>query len=277
MDVILIALISAILTSALVYLDNILESIIPITLYAEQYMDTILGSSGFESIFNLAFNFGISLIVLKFLKKCFDFYVLWLDGEPDIEPISLLTNFLRATVVALSSKTLYGWIASSVSDFINDVLSALGNDLNYDWSIIINGVASLGIFTAILSLIFFICFFFLYIQFLQRGMEMLILKIALPIAAIGLLDSDKGVFGSYMKKFFQSAVTIIVQIFLCKLAIGLMINTHVFWGIAAMMLSLRTPKFIQEFMLVTGGSGMGGIYHTARTFGMIKHAIGKLK
>ena len=83
MEVILIALISALLSAALNYVNNILNSIVPIALHAERYMTTLLGGSGFQQTFDVIFNFGISLIVLKFLKRMFDSYILWQDGDPD--------------------------------------------------------------------------------------------------------------------------------------------------------------------------------------------------
>jgi hypothetical protein len=75
LEVILLLLITSILTLALSYVDGMLNSIVPVCLRAEQYMATILGNGGFQSTFNLIFTFGVSLIVLKFLKKGFDTYI----------------------------------------------------------------------------------------------------------------------------------------------------------------------------------------------------------
>lgn len=279
MEIILIALIVALLNSALFFIDGILTSIVPITLYAERYMDTVLGTTGFESLYKLMFDFAISLIILKFLKKVFDVYICWLDGDMDSDPINLINNFVKALVVAISSKTLYEWLAKIVEDLINQMLSAIGADMNQNWALVIDAIASAGIFTAIITLVFFICFFIMYIQFLMRGMEMLILRIGLPIVCVGLIDSDKGIFGSYIKKFFQSVVTIIVQLCLVKLSIGLMANQHIFWAIAAINLAIKTPKFVQEFMLtVSSGGGIGNnIYHISRLAQMTKQVISKVK
>jgi len=66
-----------------------------------------------------------------------------------------------------------------------------------DFSAIITGISTAGIFTGIISLIFFICFFILYIQFLTRGLEILILRVGVPLACVGLMDNDNGVFRTY--------------------------------------------------------------------------------
>lgn len=277
MEIILIALISAILTSALPFIDGILTSIVPISLYSEKYMGTMLGNTNFDAIFKLSFDFGVSLIVLKFVKKIFDFYITWLDGDPTEEPLTLLSNFLRAMIVAIGSSTLYEWLATVVEEFTNEMLSTIGVDMNPDFATIINSVSSAGIFNGIITLIFFICFFIMYLQFLKRGVEMLVLRIGLPIACVGLMDSDKGVFGSYIKKFFQSTLTIIVQICLVKFSIGLMLNSHVFWGIATMSLALKTPRFLQEFIL-TSGSGISpsSLYQGVQTTSAVVKSLSKI-
>ena len=277
MEVILIAVISALLSAALNYVNDILNSIVPIAFHAENYMTTLLGGSGFGATFDVLFNFGVSLIVLKFLKRAFDSYVLWQDGDPDADPINLVTKFLRAIVVAVSFPTLYDWLAKAAEDLTDQILNSLSGSLSTSFANNIMSMASLNLFNAVISLVFFICFFFLYIQFLMRGMEILVLRIGVPVACTGLLENDKGVFGAYIKKFFQSTFTVIVQISLAKMSIGLMINGHIFWGIAAMMLALKTPKFLQEFMITTGtgGNPMNTVYHTTRMVQMAKSVIKK--
>lgn len=76
MEVLLVLLIAAILTGCLAYVNNILSRLVPMTLHAEQYMTTLLDTNGFTEVFNIFFGFGISLIVLKFLKKGFETYIL---------------------------------------------------------------------------------------------------------------------------------------------------------------------------------------------------------
>ena len=74
----------------------------------------------------------------------------------------------------------------------------------------------------------------------MRGLEMLILRIGLPIACAGLLDSDKGVFAPYMKKFFQSTVTIIVQIALVKLSVTAMSMGEIIYSLANLLYGNQT-------------------------------------
>jgi len=271
---VIMLLISDILTGCMSYVDTLLEGIVPIALHAEDYMDTLLGTNGIGGIFDIFFAFGVSLIVLKFLKKGFERYILWTDGDADTEPILLLTGFFKALAIAVGFPTLYDWLAQIISDLSSQLITIISKDMTTDFSAVITGISTAGVFTGILSLIFFICFFMLYIQFLTRGLEILILRIGVPLACVGLMEDGNGVFRTYTQKFFQSTLAVLVQIVLAKLGVALMLNTHVFWGLAALLLALRTPKFLQEFIIVSGGEGSGGmmnkIYSTARIYQMGK-------
>lgn len=271
-------LIGAILSGCLIYVDTLLESLVPMTLHAEDYMDTLLGTNGIGGIFDIFFAFGVSLIILKFLKKGFERYILWTEGDADTEPLLLLTGFLKALAVAVSFPTMYGWLADIISDLSNQLITIISGDMVDNFSLVIASISSAGIFTGIISLIFFICFFMLYVQFLTRGLEILILRIGLPLACAGLMDNDNGVFRTYIQKFFQSTLAVLVQIVLAKMGMALMLNAHVFWGVAALLLALRTPKFLQEFLIISssqGGGMMNKVYSTARIYQMGKAVFKK--
>lgn len=271
-------LIGAILTGCLEYVNTLLDGLVPIALHSELYMDTLLGTDGISGIFDIFFAFGMSLIVLKFLKKGFERYILWTEGDADTEPIILLTGFFKALAVGVCFPTMYGWLADIISDLSNQLIEIISEDMATNFGSVITGITSAGIFTGIVSLIFFICFFILYVQFLTRGLEILILRIGLPLACVGLMDNDNGIFRSYIQKFFQSTMAVLVQIVLAKLGVALMLNTHVFWGLSALLLALRTPKFLQEFLIISGGQSggmMNKVYSTARIYQMGKAVMSK--
>ncbi|MCM1991345.1 conjugal transfer protein TrbL family protein [Oceanirhabdus seepicola] len=278
MEYLLVLLIAGILSGCLTYVNSILNDLVPIALYAERYMDTMLGTNGLTEIFNIFFGFGVSLIVLKFLKKGFEQYILWSEGDADADPILMLTGFFKSLAIAVCFPTLYSWLGEIIEDLTDKLIMAVSKGMVTDFTAIINGISSAGLFTAIISLIFFICFFLLYLQFLMRGMEILILRIGLPVACVGLLDADKGAFRTYIQKFFQSTLAVLVQIVLAKVGVALMLNTHVFWGVAALMLAIKTPRFLQEFIIVSGGHGagvMGNVYQSVRLVQMAKGAFKK--
>lgn len=277
MEVLLVLLIVSLLSGCLAFANSLLNDLVPIALHAEWYMDTLLGTDGISEIFEIFFGFGVSLIVLKFLKKGFEQYILWTEGDADSDPLILLTGFFKALAIAVSFPTLYGWLAEIIEDLTDQLIKTISNGMETDFTSIITGISSAGVFTAIVSLIFFICLFLLYLQFLSRGLEIFILRVGLPLACVGLMDSDNGVFRTYIQKFFQSTLAVLVQIVLAKMGVALMLNTHVFWGLAALLLALRTPRFLQEFIIVSGGhgGGIGTVYQSVRLIQIAKGAIRK--
>lgn len=228
-------------------------------------------------LFDIMLGFGISLIILKFLKKGFECYVMWTDGDPDSEPVGLVVRFMQAMVVAVCFPVMYGWMGEIAEDLIDQLMTAIGASTEYDWQTWVNGISTLGLTTAIFGLIFIICYFMLYFQFLMRGLEIMILRIGMPMACVGLLDNDKGVFKTYINKFFQSTLAVVIQICLCKLGVGMMlnigINMNVFWGLACMVLAIKTPAFLRDFLIPTtgGGGAINNIYHSVRLVGMAKN------
>jgi len=276
-EVLLVLLIASLLSGCLAFANSLLNDLVPIALHAEWYMDTLLGTDGISEIFEIFFGFGVSLIVLKFLKKGFEQYILWTEGDADSDPLILLTGFFKALAIAVSFPTLYGWLAEIIEDLTDQLIKTISNGMETDFTSIITGISSVGLFTAIVSLIFFICLFLLYLQFLSRGLEIFILRVGLPLACVGLMDSDNGVFRTYIQKFFQSTLAVLVQIVLAKMGVALMLNTHVFWGLGALLLALRTPRFLQEFIIVSGGhgGGIGTVYQSVRLVQIVKGTIRK--
>lgn len=279
MEVILVLLIVAILNGAVAFIDEMLSGLVPMTLNADQYMTAAGGGSMVSVLFDILLGFGVSLIILKFLKKGFECYVLWTDGDPDTEPVYLVIRFIQAIAVAVCFPVMYGWLAEITQSLTDDLMAAISAGTGYDWQAWVNGISSLGLVTAIFGLVFVICYFVLYFQFLMRGLEIMILRIGLPLACVGLLDSDKGIFKTYINKFFQTTFAVVVQICLCKLGVGMMMNVsimNIFWGIACIVLAIKTPRFLSEFMVPTGGGGAGVInnmYHSVRLVGMAKGMV----
>lgn len=166
-----------------------------------------------------------------------------------------------------------------VEDLSTQLMEAIGASTDYDWQAWVNGITSAGLVTAIFGLIFVVCYFILYFQFLMRGLEILILRIGVPVACVGLLDNDKGVFKTYSMKFFQSAFAVVIQICLCKLGVGLMlnigVNINVFWGVACLVLAIR--RHASYRISLSGGGGGGAViinvYHSDRLVGMVKNLM----
>ena len=281
MEWILIGLIVAIIVGSRFIVDAMLNSLIPMAFYAENYINTSITGSvlDFSGLYNMFFGFGVSLIVLKFLKRGFDVYVGWSDGDPDLDPLNLVTNFLRAMVVALCFPILYDALIKITSDMIDQTIVVV-DQLTAQQSIIdiIVNTISDSIFMALAGLIMVILYLILWVQFMMRGIEMMVMRIGVPIACTGLIDNDKGIFAPYVKKFFMNAATVLIQIVLIKLSMTVMILGNPFYSLAVVFVAMRTPKFLQEFMVHMGGAGgsvVNTVYHTSRLAQMVKKAAVK--
>lgn len=247
-----------------------------------QYLTTVSGVEFFSLLMPVSYGFGISLIILKFLKKAFDIYVLWTDGDPDADPFLLLTNFVRAVGTALIFQWLYGLFVDICREITNTIISQIngGTDMTTEW---VTAITSMGIVPAIAGLIFVICWLILYFSFMARGIEMMVMQIGVPLACVGLLDNDKGVFRAYINQFVKGFVTTIVQIMLCKIGLSLMLNatiisaSNIFWGIACMIAAISMPKILREFLVPTTGDGRIGttVSQTVHIASMAKNIIAK--
>ncbi len=286
MTFILIALIAALLGGivSLFFSTEMVGELYVTVFDCGKYLTTVTGVEFFSLLMPLSYGIGMSLIVLKFLKKAFDIYVLWTDGDPDADPFLLLTNFVRAVGTALIFQWVYGLFVDICQEITNTIIEKINGsydiDMTTQW---VTGITSLGLVPAITGLIFMITWLILYFSFMARGIEMMVMQIGVPLACVGLLDNDKGVFRAYINQFVKAFVTTIVQIMLCKIGLSLMLNattfsaTNIFWGIACMIAAISMPKILREFLVPTGGDGKIGntVTQTVHITSMAKNIFKK--
>lgn len=284
MTVIIVILITALLTGiiSLFFTSELLTSLYDIVFDCGQTLSTFTGVSFFGLVMPITYGIGISLIILKFLKKAFDIYVLWTDGDPDADPFLLLTNFVRAVGTALIFQWLYGIFVDICRDITNQIMTSIdsGRDMSTEW---VTAITSMGIVPAIAGLIFMICYLILLFSFMARGVEMMVMRVGIPLACVGLLDNDKGVFRAYINQFVKAFVTTIVQIMLCKIGLSLMLGAtiisvqNIIWGIACMISAISMPKILREFLVPTGGDGHIGntVFQTVHVASLAKSVFTK--
>lgn len=229
--------------------------------YMEDYVGFAFDRQNIDSIFLFTRNLALSLVILKVLKKGFYTYILWRDGDPDTPLQQSVISMALAVIMAVSFPTLYD-IYVDVSMYIIEFLaqSSFGMMELDDWGTILDTFIDMsGIFAAIM-LIYLILLFVLYLQFLKRSAELLILRLGFPLACLGLLDSDNGVFTSTVKVFIQTSLTTIVQLFFMMLSMTIFIKMQTelynpFLCIACLMAAFATPKMLQFILLQVGGGG----------------------
>lgn len=283
MTLIIILVLAGVISSLLVFSDSLLTGMWDLVFNVEAAMRNVDFANAIGALKNIFYAVGIGLLILKFCKKAFDVYVLWSDGDPDVEPTGLIISFVKAIVVAICFPMLWQWFVDIGGQVVDASFAAISGDVGVqsDWLTI--NWTGLGLLTTLLALVFLIMVLILYIKFMMRGLEITFMIVGVPIACTGLLENDKGVWKPYLNQFVKAIFTTIIQILLVKL--GLIIGfgaslvnlDSIIWGIACMFLALSAPKIMSEFLLVNqGGGGFSQkVFSTSMAFNQIKHIFGK--
>ena len=212
---------------------------------------------------------------MLFVKKMIEVYMAWSNGDPEVSPMTVVVGFVKALIIMICFGFIYTQFAWICYDLYQSIFIGMLGDFqtmgvtigNMAWNI-------LGAFFYLIIAIYMVL---IYFQTLTRGIEMFILRLAIPIACIGLLNSDGGAFNGYVKKFISNAFTVIVQLTLLQFSILLMNNAHIILSLSAVMIANRTPHLLREFMETAGGnSSLGSKVSTAtRTVSSFKNIISK--
>ena len=266
MDKLITDLLIGIISSADNTINYAFENLVDICFNCENYLTNILSIQvlNFESLKQIVLSFALSIIILKFIKKGVAMYLSWTEGNADTPIHIFILYFVRAIVMVITFPFLYDIFVNIFTDLSNQIIDSLNIVSQGNLTKNLSTISGTGLATAVTGVIMLIMLILLYIQMLMRGVEMFVLKTAFPIFCVGLLDSDKGIFAPFIKKFFQNGFTIIIQIALAKIVILLLASSQVIIGIAVLLVALRTPKFLQEFMILSGNgsSGITNVIHT---------------
>jgi hypothetical protein len=232
--------------------------LLDIALDCQGYMTKSVHLKGvdFSKINAVILKFALALIILKFLQKGFNIYILQTDGDADHDPFVLLTGFFEALAISLTFLGLYSPLMKIFKSFSLELLKAISSKDEIKSSSIA-GMVSIGGTNLLLILIFVIMVVILYVNFIMTGAELLILKYSIAITSVGLMDSDGGAFKVAVKKFFQAGFTCTLQVVLLRFSFAMLLTEHPVWAVAFAALAIKTPKLIQEFLFVRTGGGGG--------------------
>ena len=284
MTLIVVACISYVMAVIIEALASFITGVYTYFFYSAFAFERICSSSvqsiNISGIYGIVYKFAILLLIMFFIKKLIETYLMWTNGDPDTSPFTILINFLKALIVMIFFGFIYRVFVDVMYEFYKSILTvATGSTFeivsNFN-TIIEDGSfksTMFNIFGCTLVLIVFVQLALLYFQNLSRGIQILILRIGIPFASIGLLNSDGGAFKGYIKKFIQNAFTVIIQCLLIQFAfmsigegafvIGLMFSTT----------ALKVPTMLQEFLISSGSFTERGVGSAISSLtGTIHHA-----
>lgn len=245
--------------------DGLLLDILAVVFHAENLVSerntTVLSAQSLHNTYNFIYAVACALVTLKFLFKGFQIYVLWRDGDADSSPRDMLVGAIEAVIVMVSFPWLYERAVDVCIYLANGIMGTLGGaSFHTNLAAISPSSSSWAVLVImlILALIFFILLFVLWIRLIRQGLELLIMRLGLPLATLGLIDSDAALFKNYIQVFIKTALTVIIQITLMAVTFRIVQSfdiRNLLIGIAFMATALSSPKLMQQFLVPSGGGG----------------------
>ena len=184
----------------------------------------------FNAIYQVVFNFATYLLVIVFIAKAIKTYFMMREGDNEQNPVQLVIGMLKAVIIMICFKEIYTIGVGIVEEFLNSILSVMPLKNTNLAEALSNNIQG-GIFTAVACLVLLICWLLLICQFIMKGIELLVMRIGIPFASIGLLNSDGGVFPDYIRSFLMTAFTIVIQLALLNVSILTLLTNKLIYGI----------------------------------------------
>lgn len=171
-------------------------------------------------------------MILKFLKKGFEIYVMGTDGDPDMDPLQLVMNFIKAMAVAIGFRPIYDIFVRILKETVNTITTSMNIYKE------VTDFTGIGIINGVFFLIALVIFMILFCKAFGLGINMMILNIGMPLACTGLLDNDKGMFKNYFMTYVKTFLTVLVQVVLSKLGLYVIVTSA---GIHLFQDTLKLP------------------------------------
>lgn len=248
-------------------LNSLFKSMVNLVFFIERELNNIQVQGGnkidFNGIYQVVFNYACFILVIVFIAKLIKIYFLQNDGDAEKNPIHLIVGMLKAVIIMICCKEIYDIFVGITSSFLNSILGAMPVKA-VSLSEALSGNIAGGIFTAVACLVLLITWLVLICQFIMKGIEMLLMRMGIPFASIGLLNSDGGVFPEYVRGFLMTAFTLVVQLALMNLSILVTINGHLIYAIAIAMISVNTPMILSKYLVRPNGSIINSAGNTMR-------------
>lgn len=259
-------------------------------------IDGALGTGLTATLGDFFIGTGTLLMTIAFLSKGFGTYILYDSGDPDTDPLQLLTLYFKGIAVITGGGFIIDFFSKVVNDLLTSIMNIFKNILSFDegsWKDCISSMLPedpdeliarllMIVFVIIFSILFWIMFF----TILKDGLELWIIKVGLPLACVGLINADKGIFKNYVMSIAKILVTILVKISLCHMGFTLIVACQqvdgtgfiytcfgVIMGIVCMIMAFSAPKLLQEFMVAGGGGN--GMMKTYYTYNMARSILGR--
>lgn len=282
--------IAGIVNAAIGFVDERMLNLLTKVFHAEEFVNsagsTVLTMQSLRDVYTFIYAFSCALVTLKFIFKGFQIYILWRGGDADASPRDMAVGAIEAAIVMVAFPWLYERAVDICTYLADGIMGRLGVE-GYSVGLgdLRNYVASLtgallswaeALLTLIPLLIFIILLFVLWIKLMRQGFELLVMRLGVPLATLGLIDSDMALFKNYFQTLIKTGLTVIIQIALMALSLRVILICqfeNILAAIALMATALATPHLMQQFLAPQ--SVGGGALQKAYSVAMVAH-MGKM-
>lgn len=190
-----------------------------------------------------------------------------LATPPGSLPISVLEDLLEKMFPDLGAiaRSTFASMADDGTFGIFVIRTVLTSGEKEELTLELSTLGSLG--SLLVFLIYLVLYVIMYVKLLGRSVEMLFLRWGVPVASIGLINSDGGVFPSYIQLMLKQMVTSILQVTAMYLSFYIAMDfdlTHILMALAVIGVAFKGPALLSQVLAPQRqGGGMGQKLHTA--------------
>lgn len=271
----------AILNEILTEIESLFGNLLNATFFIESLPgldQTVLSASAISAAFNVLYIFLVLLLSAKLIWKGIKVYVLWRDGESETPPGEMILGAAFALITAVAFPLLYSLAVNVVQELLTTVCNAMFSS-GPIWSdnfieLILQTFVSFmtgspNLMMVLLTLVYLILYVVMVFIMLKQGAELMVFRLGVPLAAIGLVDSDGGTWKQYSQTFYRMLATALVRYFCLYLGLRLLVGLEpmgLILGIVFEILAISTPKLLTQFL---GTQTSGGLTQKIYTVGMV--------
>ncbi len=216
-----------------------------------------------QHVMDYAQTLAFTIIIAKTMYEAYQTYILYQLGDPDADVLGLLIR----TVQAVATVACLPWVVNLVYTFgtkvAHDVANiGTGGSQVADWNNILfsleNGSGEIAIILYCIMVL--ICFLVVAIQASIRGAEFAILAVIGPLMALNITVSNRSMWNAWLKQIITIALTQALQIFMIQGSFYFLAKVADGWTamlilVGWLWVTLKTPKFVQQFLHSTGFTG----------------------
>lgn len=226
---------------------------------------------------------AFTLLVLKVMNEAFQTYILYQNGDPDADPTNLLIRTAQAVAVIATLPEIVIFIFNFGNKVVLDVanLSTGQTDITTWAAMAAGAIATAGLPIIILCIVVLMLFLVIAIQSLIRGGELALMAVLGPIMALNLTANNRNIWSAWFKQLVIICTSQGIQLFMVKGALGLvttgvLADTGLLTVFAWLWVTVKVPKYLQQFAYSSGFSGaVGGTAKQAGSMAIMRKMMTK--